>query len=733
DPVVTDLARRLRQEPVAWTPPGAASLPSAAEGRPAGPPRRTTRWAPGLTRRHATIVGAGALAAVVVVLGIVTARRGGGDPEETLAAAAPGIVVVPFRVGDQNHQTLREGMVDLLSTNLDGAGGLRAIDPPTILARWRREAPEGTDPDIATTLEIARRTGASYAVVGSAVSLSEGLRLVTEIYDLTTGSLLGEARAEGAPDSLFALVDRLSVEILRVILGEDTGELVSPPHLAAVTTTSLPALKAFLAGEARFRRSDHKGAIVEYERAVEADSTFARAYVRLSESWGWIGPGKDRENALRALHFIDRLPAREAEFLLAFKAFMVDGDPYRARALLAEFLLRHPDDSEAWFYLGETYVHFGAQMLAGPEEAQRPLRRAIALVPDFAPFRIHRVEKPFLEADGVLAASRLKEYSRLASGDAHEGGFRLAFRLGFGDPASRPMAEAGLDTLDMETLTLAAYYLSHARFLPQQEALLRYVLRRPDEQWNSHWLFQNLVFQGRVRDAMALLDGFEISEDRRAVVLFYLRPLGLEPPAAEVGQVIFRPADSGLAMEDDVYPRDTWLPSGILAADQGRWEDHGAAIEAFRKAATEGLAEGDTTRSRIDSGVAKGLDGYGAWRRGRPEEALRLLEAARRETVGHNRYWNRRIRWWLGDLLLELDRPREASRYFTSLWLERDWRGDPFFAYEAGRAYEAAGDAAAAIDAYEYALLAWRNADPEFRLRIEAARRAITRLSRAED
>ena len=43
------------------------------------------------------------------------------------------------------------------------------------------------------------------------------------------------------------------------------------------------------------------------------------------------------------------------------------------------------------------------------------------------------------------------------------------------------------------------------------------------------------------------------------------------------------------------------------------------------------------------------------------------------------------------------------------------------------------GDAAAAIDAYEYALLAWRNADPEFRPRIEAARRAITRLSRSED
>ncbi|MGH7566307.1 MAG: tetratricopeptide repeat protein, partial [Gemmatimonadota bacterium] len=617
--------------------------------------------------------------------------------------------------------------VDLLSTNLEGAGGLRTIDPRTTLARWHDEAPAGTDPDLATALEIARRTGASYAVVGSAVSLGDDVRLATDIYDLTTGSLLGEARAEGAPDSLFALVDQLSVEILRVILREDTGDLTSPPHLAAVTTTSLPALKAFLAGEARYRRSDFRGALVEYERAVEVDSTFARAYVRLAETWGWSDPGpKFYASAQRAFRFMDRLPTREAEFLLAYKAHVND-DPDRALALLEQYLQRHPDDPEAWYRLAETYIHFGPQILADPEEGQRALRRAIALVPDFAPYRIHQVEIGFLEADSARAASRLKEYSRLAPDDPHEAGFRLAFGLAFGDAAAEAAAEAAMDTLDMRALTLAGFYLSHARFLPQHEALQRSGLGRPDA---PPWAFQyglanNLINQGRMREATAWLDSSGIPEDWWAYILFESRLRGLVPPAAVVGQpIVFTESDT-----------NTWLASGILAANRGQWGDHGTAVAAFRKAATERVAEGDTIGSRLFSGIGKGLDGYGAWRRGRPEEALRLLEAARRETVGRsgNWYWNRAIRWWLGDLLFELGRPREASRHFSSLWRERDWGYDPFFAYEAGRAYAAAGDAAAAIDAYEYALLAWRNADPEFRPRIEAARRAITRLSRAGD
>lgn len=50
-----------------------------------------------------------------------------------------------------------------------------------------------------------------------------------------------------------------------------------------------------------------------------------------------------------------------------------------------------------------------------------------------------------------------------------------------------------------------------------------------------------------------------------------------------------------------------------------------------------------------------------------------------------------------------------------------------------GRAQEKLGREAEAIEAYEYVLAAWQDADPELRPRVEAARRAITRLSGAED
>ena len=62
-------------------------------------------------------------------------------PEEAIAAdAAPGIAVLPFTVNDPDLATWREGMVDLMTVNLDGVPGLRPIASRTVLARWRREA-----------------------------------------------------------------------------------------------------------------------------------------------------------------------------------------------------------------------------------------------------------------------------------------------------------------------------------------------------------------------------------------------------------------------------------------------------------------------------------------------------------------------------------------------------------------------------------------------------------------
>ena len=63
------------------------------------------------------------------------------------------VAVAPFDVLDPRLELWREGVVDLLSRNLDGAGPLRSVAPTVIVRRWRGRA----DPESAA--ELGRATG----------------------------------------------------------------------------------------------------------------------------------------------------------------------------------------------------------------------------------------------------------------------------------------------------------------------------------------------------------------------------------------------------------------------------------------------------------------------------------------------------------------------------------------------------------------------------------------------
>jgi hypothetical protein len=87
---------------------------------------------------------------------------------------------------------------------------------------------------------------------------------------------------------------------------------------------------------------------------------------------------------------------------------------------------------------------------------------------------------------------------------------------------------------------------------------------------------------------------------------------------------------------------------------------------------------------------------------------------------------NNTVRWWLGQLLVELDRPRDALVYFRNPVTGGGWRA--FQEFEAAKIHEELGEFEKARESYEYALLAWRDADPELRPRIQAAREGLARL-----
>ena len=163
----------------------------------------------------------------------------------------------------------------------------------TVFAAWQRQYSTDASAQVSATtqeaLTVARSVGAEYAVIGSAVQLGGALRLVAEVRRASSGERLGQVEVQGSPDGITALANRLTRKVLGVLLGESEEQIPSV-NLASITTSSLPALKAFLRGERHFRVGEYRSAIEDYEAAATADSTFALAYARLAISQGWVKP-----------------------------------------------------------------------------------------------------------------------------------------------------------------------------------------------------------------------------------------------------------------------------------------------------------------------------------------------------------------------------------------------------------------------------------------------------------
>jgi tetratricopeptide (TPR) repeat protein/TolB-like protein len=649
-----------------------------------------------------------------------------GPPEAVAGDAVPAIAVLPFTVNDPALDKWREGMVDLLATNLDGVTGLRAIDSRTVLARWRETVKGAETPDLKTAIDVARRAGARYAMLGSAVTSGAGMRLAADVYEVTTGASLGEGQVEGPADSIFGLVDRLSIEALRATLGGSRQDRPSV-SLASVTTTSLSALKAYLEGEALFRRSDFKGATAAYEQAVAADSIFALALWRLATCVGWqesIVSDLMVQYAERAGHHADRLPPREAALVRGFLALergTLDGiEPLR------EFVRRYPDDVEGWYLLGDTYQHLGPQALIDPAEADRAFARAVQLDPSFTPAYIHLVDNAFADADSARAARWVATYARLAAGSSFDIAGRLEFDLAFGDASTRPRGRAAMDTLQTRLLTMVGLGLFHPRFLEVQEEAFKALRQRSDAPPTAAiFLFFNNVLRGKLRAALERLDDPLLPPGFSFAALYNLFAMGLPVPAKQLDEGLLLDAAKSLGPQRG--DRFAIFYAGAYAADRASWADHDQAVAWLQAEAQNALAAGDSAEARFVEGEALALEGYRQWKEGRREEAVRTLETAERQATGHGPRSgvNDMLRIWLGRLMLEMGRTRDAERYFASL------HPAPPASYQLGKIYEELGDFAKARAAYELFALGWKDADPELQPRVAEARAAIQRLSSA--
>jgi tetratricopeptide (TPR) repeat protein len=291
------------------------------------------------------------------------------------------LAVLPFSVaGGGSFRYLAQGMVDLLSRNLNGAEALVTVDPGRVISTTGRGELGVLDADRGR--EIARRLGAGQYILGSVVPAGGRLRIQAQLYqrDSTASPAIVQAVVEGDSAKLFELVDQLAAQLL-VRRGQGQGARLA--QTAAVTTGSLPALKTYLDAERNLRAANYDSAISGFQRAIEVDSSFALAYYRLAVAamgvgrMGLIGPAMGR-----ALALDPRLGERDRLLLVALTD-LVRGAPDRAERQYREFLAAYPDDLEAQFQLANLLYTYNAARGRSPAEAREQYSRVLQVDPRF--------------------------------------------------------------------------------------------------------------------------------------------------------------------------------------------------------------------------------------------------------------------------------------------------------------------------------------------------------------
>jgi len=286
------------------------------------------------------------------------------------------VAVLPFDVhGAGAPDYLSEGVVALLATALDGLAGIHTLTSHAVLSAVAAEGAAGRD----AQSRAAERLSASHVIRGTLIVAGSRLRIVASI-QTTEGAAVAQAEAEGDADvGLFDVLDSIVRQLVTAVAAGPASRLA---RVAARTTSSVPALRAYLLGERDFGRGRFVDAVTAYEEAVAADAGFGLAWYRLAGSRAALAEsGLAREASSRAMAHRDRLAPHDRLLVEAQDAWL-SGRLSDAERWYAVAVANQPDSLEAWYLMGDALFHAAPYHGRSIREAREPLERALALDPE---------------------------------------------------------------------------------------------------------------------------------------------------------------------------------------------------------------------------------------------------------------------------------------------------------------------------------------------------------------
>jgi serine/threonine-protein kinase len=694
----------------------------------------------------------GLLAAAAVLL-VALAGAGlwlRGRPAAEAARDANLLAVAPFEVLDPSLELWREGMGDVLSRTLDGAGPIRTVSPSVVLRRWSGR------PDQASAEELGRRTGAGLVVYGAVVPRGrDSVTLRAALLDRVGGMGKTDIEVSGEAARIGELADSLGIRALRAL---SSGRAIGSVRRTSIGSKSLPALKAFLQGEQFFRRGLWDSALTRYDQAIAADSTFALALAQMAGVLGWrpptAGAYRPREEyRRRAVLHNHGLPPRDSLYIVvdSFNLAAEDAtDPetyvgmrFRGLTAVEEEVRRYPEDPLFWYDLGEWRMHEDWPIAGPPAASLEAFSRAIALDPGFGPAYEHM---PAL----LLSLGRPEEARRYAATylalyptSPHRAETRLVALLLDPSAASRAEAQRMLDTASVYTIWDVVFG-KLVSWPDTAETAIRLLRRLGDRgrgaggappwvvdtvMW-PQYLAHALAFRGRLHEAFAVNERL-LRQPSASPFSGFLSPLldlgllGIVPDS--LARATFDPALRADAVWGNFFtqPYLRGLPWWLSRRDTAALARFGVQAARVARAPSDVRA---ALRARLLGEMSVAFLDLA---RGDSAAAIRKLRAIPDTLCLADNYAANcfHLNLTLARLLAAGGEDQRAGEL-----LER-WRwsgsGTPSFVLatlELGRIAERLGDRKKAAECYGFVLAAWRRADRELLPYAQEAREALVRL-----
>jgi tetratricopeptide (TPR) repeat protein/predicted Ser/Thr protein kinase len=676
------------------------------------------------------VIPLAAIAVLVALFFILEPFRVEMGPQEAALARENTLAIMYFdNLADPADEgRLGEIITDLLITDLSGSEYINVISSQRlydILEILGREDTRKIDRSVAT--EVATRAGAKWMLMGSILSTEPEIILTLQLVEVESGTVLASKRIAGADgESVFSIVDRLTVEIKDDLALPVSADGEEDTEVSAVTTSSPEAYRNFIEGVRYFRKLYTAEARESYHKAIEYDSTFASAYYWLALA----SDGSERAEAIsRAMELLDHAGEKERYYIRSLYAITF-GDTDRGVAELEALIKRYPQERTAYHLLG-TYMR---TIYRDPERAIRYLERAIEIDPLFK--QSYNVMAYTYNDMGMLEKSiwAINKYIELAPDEAnpHDTKGDLYAANGAIDKAIESYQKA----LEIKPdFYYSLFKLGHMYVFKRKYDLADSCYRELSSSNSKDWraggrlaLVLVPLYQGKFAEALRILDNGLAADEMDRVgganmgakllaksrVLLYL---GEYEEAIECGLPAIEEVREALPGE----PTRELPYKAFLYAASGRFAEADAVLEEIGKI---------TEVSPLYKVIYLYAAGAVELVRENPEKSVELLETAT-EGLAQLPF---EARYLLGLAYLEAGRLGDAV---DELEASLDDYGDErlnsspvrsvLVYYQLGRAYEGSGWTNKAIAAYEEFLEIWKNADPGLR-DVEDARERLANL-----